>query len=123
MHVSLSAGAFLVKDSLAAARVVGSISKYAEPDADGVKPVLRTEFHTSISANSWVKQSFGIFHRRAGPTDFPELIRCPCSLCKRGGLTIQGGNKDWQRTTTRRAIDATPVRHALSKSGSTSSTA
>lgn len=44
MHVSLRAGAVLARDLLAAVGVDGSSSRYAEPDADGVKPVLRTNF-------------------------------------------------------------------------------
>ena len=57
MHVSLRAGALLARDSLAAVGVDGSSSKYAEPDADGVKPVLRTEFHASISTRYWPNHS------------------------------------------------------------------
>ena len=49
VHVSLRAGALLARDLLPAIGVDGSSSKYAEPDADGVKPVLRTKFHTSVS--------------------------------------------------------------------------
>lgn len=52
MHVSLRAGALLARDLLAAVGVDGSSSKYAEPDADGVRPVLRTEFHTSVSTET-----------------------------------------------------------------------
>ena len=44
MHVSLRAGAILARDLLAAVGVDDSSSRYAEPDADGVKPVLRTNF-------------------------------------------------------------------------------
>lgn len=44
MHVSLRAGALFAKDLLAAVGVDDSSSKYAEPDADGVKPVLMTGF-------------------------------------------------------------------------------
>ena len=49
MHVSLRAGALGASDLLAAVLVDGSSSRYAEPDADGVKPVLRTEMHGRIS--------------------------------------------------------------------------
>ena len=52
MHVNLRAGALLARDVLAAAGVDGSSSTYAEPDADGVKPVLRTVFYASISTKS-----------------------------------------------------------------------
>lgn len=49
MHVSLRAGALLARDLLAAVGVDVSSSRYAEPDADGIKPVLRTGFHLSVS--------------------------------------------------------------------------
>ena len=49
MHVSLRAGAFLAKGFLAAVGVDGLSSKYAEPDAEGVKPVFRTAFHARVS--------------------------------------------------------------------------
>ena len=49
MHVSLRAGALLARDLLAVVGVDVSSSKYAEPDAEGVKPVLRTEFYGSVS--------------------------------------------------------------------------
>lgn len=42
MHVSLRAGALLARHVLAAVGEDESSSKYAEPEADGVKPVLRT---------------------------------------------------------------------------------
>lgn len=51
MHVSLRAAAFVVRDLLAAVGVDGSSSKYAEPDADGVKPVLRTECYANVSVS------------------------------------------------------------------------
>ena len=49
MHVSLRAGAFVASDLCAAVGVDGSSSRYAEPDADGVKPVLRTECYVNVS--------------------------------------------------------------------------
>lgn len=49
MHVSLRAGALIVRDLLAVVGADGSSSRYAEPEADGVKPVLRTKFHASVS--------------------------------------------------------------------------
>lgn len=48
MHVSLRAGAVLARDLLAAGGVDDSSSRYAEPDADGVKPVLRTNFTRAL---------------------------------------------------------------------------
>ena len=52
MHVNLRVGALLARDLLAAAGVDGSSSTYAEPDADGVKPVLRTVCYASISTKA-----------------------------------------------------------------------
>ena len=49
VHVSLRAGALHVRDLLAAVGVDDSSSKYAEPEADGVKPVLRTGIQAGIS--------------------------------------------------------------------------
>ena len=49
MHASLRAGALFARVLLAAFGVDGSSSKYAEPDAEGVRPVLRTGFHASVS--------------------------------------------------------------------------
>ena len=45
MHVSLRAGTLLASELPAAMGVGDSSSRYAEPDADGVKPVLRTKVH------------------------------------------------------------------------------
>lgn len=49
MHASLRAGALSARVLLAAFGVEGSSSKYAEPDAEGVRPVLRTRFDASVS--------------------------------------------------------------------------
>ncbi len=49
VHVSLRADALLARDLLAAVDMHGSSSRYADPEADGVKPVLRTEFQASVS--------------------------------------------------------------------------
>ena len=111
MHVSLRAGALLASELPAAMGVDDSSSRYAEPDADGVKPVLRTEVHVSISTRH---------NRCAEPTDFSELIGCPCTLFKRSSLVLRGGSKDWWRGTSKWTIDATFVRHATSTLGFTS---
>ena len=103
MHVSLRAGALLARELLAAMGVDDSSSKYAEPDADGVKPVLRTAVHVSISTR---------YNRYAELTDLSGLIGCPCTLFKRSSLVLQGGSKDWWRGTSRWTIDATSIRHA-----------
>ena len=111
MHVSLRAGAFCVKDLLAAWRVDGSSSKYAEPDADGVKPVLRTKVHARISTRHESDYRSVSGDRCEGPTNFSDLIRCSCKLCRRN---IFQGIKHRKRSTTRGAIDATSIRHATS---------
>ena len=50
-------------------------------------------------------------NRPAEPTYFPELIGCPCTLCRGRGLAGQRGSKNWQRGTTR-GVDATSISHA-----------
>ena len=49
MHASLRADALSARVLRAAFGVEGSSSKYAEPDAEGVRPVLRTEFDANVS--------------------------------------------------------------------------
>ena len=49
MHVSLRADDLFARDLLVTPSIDGSSSRYAEPDADGVRPVLRTEIYASIS--------------------------------------------------------------------------
>ena len=49
MHASLRADALFARVLLGACSVEGSSSKYAEPDAEGVRPVLRTGFDASVS--------------------------------------------------------------------------
>ena len=49
MHASLRADVLFAMVLLAAFGVEGSSSKYAEPEAEGVRPVLRTGFDAIVS--------------------------------------------------------------------------
>ena len=74
MHVNLRAGALLARSLLAGEGVDDSSSAYAEPDADGVRPVLRTVFYASISTKG-VRVGIAVQYPQIFLTSFGPLVR------------------------------------------------
>lgn len=110
MHAILSAVEGAIKD-LVESDLDGSISRYAEPVAEGIRPVFRTVTRKKDCKSEALEIVVDVYMEL---TYFSQLIRSSCalrSLYSGACCRPQQGRKDWRPCAAGRPIDSSSVSH------------
>ena len=100
MHINFRLDLFVLADGRD-----GLSSRYAEPEAEGTRPVCRTS-----ESSQWSSLGMRLSRGVAIPTYFPHFARKPCPIAHRRDCRSPSIGEYWRCSRPSRTVDPSFVR-------------